>query len=81
VGHQFLAATGGLLFQSPSQCWRATITAGYTLSNQLAANQSGFSFGFDMSLNLTGTGFGGITEAANNVQSTGGTAGNSVFQH
>ena len=51
----FLGGTGGIQLQSPSQCWKLTTNVGY-------APATGFSYNFDLALNLTGGGFGGVTE-------------------
>jgi hypothetical protein len=55
---RWLLATADLKFQSPSQCWVFDIGGTYTFPNQ------GFAVSFNLSLNLTGTGFGGISEVA-----------------
>jgi hypothetical protein len=54
--------SAGLQIQSPSQCWKFTATFNY----DVVAKQS---FAVDLSLNLTGTGFGGITQMANQAMS------------
>ncbi len=58
---QWFGPTAGLKLQSPSQCWLFTTSMGY-------APTTGVTFGFDLSLNLTGSGFGGIMEVTNTVQ-------------
>jgi hypothetical protein len=55
---RFLGATANVKFQSPSQCWALGVGGTYTFPND------GFAVAFDFSLNLTGTGFGGISEVA-----------------
>jgi lipopolysaccharide assembly outer membrane protein LptD (OstA) len=55
-------ASAGMQIQSPSQCWKFTLAENYT-------SGLGTSFAFDLSLNLTGSGFGGITELATQAQS------------
>ena len=58
ISHQFLAARGTLLFQSPSQCWRFALNGHYDISIHATL------FDFDLSLNLSGGGFGGVSEVA-----------------
>jgi hypothetical protein len=68
VGHNFLS--GGILlqYQSPARCWKLTTTATYDI-NVLKPNDNsllnGFNFNVDLALNISGTGFGGVTEVAN----------------
>lgn len=67
VAHKFQAAGLQLNFQSPSRCWKFGFNASYNIA-ALKANGSvldGYSFTGDLSLNLTGSGFGGITDIAN----------------
>lgn len=59
---QFITAGGGLLFQSPSQCWRFSTTIDYRIE------QNRVEWGIDLSLNLTGEGFGGVSEIANRAR-------------
>ena len=56
---QLYGASLGLALQSPSRCWKMTASAIYTVGIP------GISYGLDLSLNLTGQGFGGVTELAN----------------
>ena len=60
--HKWLSVQSNVRFQSPSQCWRFEVGVvrrtcdkplGYCLD-----------FGVDLSLNLTGSGFGGVSELA-----------------
>jgi hypothetical protein len=52
----------GLQVQSPSQCWKLISSVNYVVGNGTSWN------GFDLSLNLTGSGFGGVTELATQAQ-------------
>lgn len=61
---QILSATVGVQFFSLSRCWKVGTQVSY-----IAGNQSYQYDGTDISLNLVGTGFGGVTEIANTVQS------------
>jgi LPS-assembly protein len=58
---QIASGTVGVQFQSPSQCWR------FGVSTTLNRVNDGIQaiYGIDFSLNLTGSGFGGISEVAN----------------
>ncbi len=58
---QLLGAGFGAVLQSPSQCWKLTAGVNYSVT-------TGTSYTFDLSLNLTGAGFGGVTEIANKAQ-------------
>jgi hypothetical protein len=55
-----LGGTAGVKLQSPSRCWMFGTSLGYLPT-------TGNTVMFDLSLNLTGTGFGGMTEAANTM--------------
>jgi hypothetical protein len=55
---QILTAGGGVLFQSPSQCWRFSTTIDYKVQENTVV------WGVDLSLNLTGEGFGGVSDLA-----------------
>ena len=57
VEHKFISNALNVQFQSPSRCWR------FSVGIVRAADQ-GLSHPWDFSLNLTGTGFGGLTEYA-----------------
>lgn len=70
VNHVFFNASAGLLFQSPSQCWRMNLSGAYDINNHQPT------FNIDLSLNLTGTGFGGVTEVANQTQNSNVPGGN-----
>ena len=65
--HRMMDITGGLRFQSPAQCWKVDLG----MSHSLNCGQEGGcnTVTVDFSLNLTGTGFGGVTEAANTAVS------------
>jgi hypothetical protein len=55
---RWLDASGSLLFQSPSRCWQFRVGGSYLFGNR------GIVVAWDLSLNLTGTGFGGVSEVA-----------------
>lgn len=61
--NRWLGAGVNLVFQSPSQCWKFSVGMTYTRGQLL-------NWGFDLSLNLTGSGFGGASEALNQVAAT-----------
>lgn len=56
TSHRFLYTLAALQFQSPSRCWRFTLQ----YETDLRENKV---FSFDISLNLTGSGYGGFYEA------------------
>ena len=60
VSHDFLTATGGVTFQSPSRCYQVSVAANYSVQPIPNVN-----FSFDLALNLSGEGFGGFSQAAN----------------
>lgn len=60
---QLFGAGMGLTLQSPSRCWKISGGVAYTLG-------IGASLSFDMSLNITGSAFGGVTDIANAAQSS-----------
>jgi lipopolysaccharide export system protein LptA len=66
ISKKMMEASGSFRLQSPSQCWRFDIgTQLYSCIKQGEINTSVcHRVGIDFSLNLTGSGFGGITEAA-----------------
>jgi hypothetical protein len=43
---------GAMTFQSPAQCYKFGVSVDYSIQN------NNLSFGFDISLNITGNGFG-----------------------
>ena len=45
----------GLILQSPSQCWRVGVVGRYSTATR-------FSLNFDFSINLVGTGYGGVSD-------------------
>ena len=53
---QILSEAFGLQFQSPSQCWKLA------LSLSRSVDLPDIHFGLDFSLNLTGSGFGGVSD-------------------
>jgi LPS-assembly protein len=57
ISHQLNRAGAGLTFQSPAQCYKFAVNVDYTIQNREIA------YSFDLSLNITGTGFGGLTGA------------------
>ena len=59
---QWLGVGGGVRFQSPSQCWQLDLSA----ERRTCDRPNGFCFNFslDLALNITGNGFGGLSEAA-----------------
>jgi hypothetical protein len=59
---QWLDVGAGLRFQSPSQCWKLDIGAQRTTCEK-PPNNFCFTSQVDLSLNLTGSGFGGFDEA------------------
>jgi lipopolysaccharide assembly outer membrane protein LptD (OstA) len=59
--------TSGIQFQSPSRCWKLITGVNYSIGN------NSVNFAFDLQLNLTGGGFGGFGELANQVVSVSGT--------
>ncbi|MEO5971247.1 MAG: putative LPS assembly protein LptD [Bdellovibrionia bacterium] len=61
VTNQLLGAYLGMQLQSPSRCWRFSTGLGYT------AGRPGLDFTFEWSLNLTGSGFGGVTDFASQL--------------
>jgi LPS-assembly protein len=59
----YVSSTGvNLALQSPSRCWRLNVGAGFNIV-------TGATWGIDLSLNLTGSSFGGVSELANTVVS------------
>ncbi len=58
-----------LTFQSPSQCWKFDINFSQQINPNVTRDNEMYihNIGFNLSLNLTGSGFGGISEAANQV--------------
>jgi LPS-assembly protein len=54
---QLYAAGTGVQLQSPSQCWKFITGINY-------GPATGVTWSFDLSLNLTGSGFGGVSEIA-----------------
>jgi hypothetical protein len=60
---RWLSASASLKFQSPSQCWLFGLGANYSFPNK------GVTVSWDLSLNLTGSGFGGISEVATQAMS------------
>jgi hypothetical protein len=68
VGHQFLNGGAQIQFQSPSRCYKLTVSGAYDLNAKKTDSDSalnGVSFSVDLALNLTGSGFGGVTDLAN----------------
>ena len=68
VSHSFINGGVQMQFQSPARCWKLTFNASYDSGIYQQGNTSifnGFNFNFDLALNISGTGFGGVTEAAN----------------
>jgi len=63
ITSQLLGASLGMRLQSPSRCWGVSTGLGYT------AGLPGLNFTFEWTLNLTGSGFGGISDFANQVVS------------
>ena len=63
---QFLAGTGSLTLQSPSRCWRLVLNASY------APGVQGLNFAPDFSLNLIGTGFGGVADSVGSAARSSG---------
>jgi hypothetical protein len=63
VTNQLLNASLGVQLQSPSRCWRFSTGLGYDSS------RSGLEFRFEWSLNITGSGFGGVGDFANQLAS------------
>ena len=59
---QIAAGGVGVQFQSPSQCWRFGVNTYFTRGSN---NELQAVYGIDFALNLTGSGFGGISEIAN----------------
>jgi hypothetical protein len=55
---------GALTFQSPAQCYKFGISTDYSIQN------NNLSFGFDISLNITGNGFG-VTQNGTSPTSSG----------
>lgn len=58
ISREFLTAGAGLAFQSPSRCWRLSVTTAY--SRQTKTTQ----WAPDLAINLTGDGFWGVTGTA-----------------
>lgn len=67
IQHKFQSAGLQLNFQSPARCWRFGFNATYNIGalKNDGSLLDGTSFTGDLSLNLTGSGFGGITDIAN----------------
>jgi hypothetical protein len=63
VTNQLLGGGLSVKVQSPSRCWQFTTGLGYT------AGLPGLNFTFDWSLNITGSGFGAVTDFANQIVS------------
>jgi hypothetical protein len=59
----YQSATLGLLFQSPSRCWRFSVDVAYTRNVGLPT------WAPNLTLNLTGSGFGGVTEQLSSLGS------------
>jgi lipopolysaccharide export system protein LptA len=66
------SVSGGVLFQSPSQCWRLGITIVHALCG--AGQQQLYCTNpqFDFSMNFSGSGYSGIGEFASSVVGGGG---------
>ncbi len=62
---KWLDATAALAFQSPSRCWRFEVSARRTLGPSL--NDFNTTWSADLSLNLTGSGFGGVSQATSGL--------------
>lgn len=56
VGNKFLKAASSITFQSPSKCWRFNVTSSWEIGTNSQL------FNPDITLNLTGLGFGGVSE-------------------
>ena len=56
VGNKFLKAASSVTFQSPSKCWRFNVTSSWEIGTNSQL------FNPDITLNLTGLGFGGVSE-------------------
>ena len=68
ISHNFLSAGAQLQFQSPARCWKLTFSTSYdinTVDQKSTSTFNGFNFNFDLALNISGTGFGGVSEMAN----------------
>lgn len=63
----FLGGNLVMLLQSPSRCWRISTTINY-------GPTTGISYSFDWGLNLSGSGFGGVTDFANQLAVQQGSA-------
>ena len=65
VTGRWLSITSQLVFQSPSQCWKLSLNA----SRQVGPCPNGycFVFGPDLSINLSGSNFGGLTEGVSPI--------------
>jgi LPS-assembly protein len=61
----FLSLNGGIIYQSPSQCYRVVITAGKIYGQ-------GWGFTLDIPINLSGSGFNSITSAQSAGSGSGG---------
>jgi LPS-assembly protein len=58
VGNKFLKAASSITFQSPSKCWRFNVSSSWEIGTNPQL------FNPDITLNLTGLGFGGVSEVA-----------------
>ena len=56
-GQRLLAAGLSVQFQSPSRCWKFALAVPYRIEN-------GLSYNVDFAFNLTGAGYGGVTDLA-----------------
>ena len=62
VTHRILDSSLNIQFQSPSQCWKFAVNITRSVDRKLGSS-------WDLALNLTGSGFGGITEVATKAMS------------
>jgi LPS-assembly protein len=70
INRRFLGAGATVSFQSPARCWKLSTSVNYDTNQIIKDSESlfnGVRFGVDLAINISGVGFGGVTEIANQV--------------
>ncbi len=69
--HRAVGANAALIFQDPSRCWKVELSGSKAPCPVIKPDDTGYchKVGLDLSLNLTGSGFGGVSEVSNAVTS------------
>jgi LPS-assembly protein len=70
VSRKWLSLDGAIRFQSPSQCWKFEVNGSRYVCARSRPEDTGVCnrIGVDLSLNLTGSGFGGVGDVASAVR-------------